>query len=380
MEQSYRSILEGGDRLGRATSATEVMLQLARLMRKVISCRSVLCYALPGACDQLMPVSWSGLPPRSVPLFLQHPLPLEKLPLIKKMVQRRRRMLVWGQLPPGLIPPELGEIFPRRALLALPMQARGEVLGLVFALREFSFNEKETALLGWAVSHAALAVSSLSGGSGVAAGSRGGAGKTGGMTLFDGTQMMFIGTVSSLVNAIEAKSLWTKGHSERVMRTCAIIAAAMGLGEAEVERVRLGGLLHDIGKIGVEGVLENPCRLAAEKDPPMKLHPEKGVAILSPISELRPVLPGILHHHERFDGQGYPAGLKGTDIPLDARIIAVADAFDAIVSDRPYKSGSGRSDALVELELCSGSQFDPEVVRCLRVFLREGIEVLRLPP
>jgi HD-GYP domain-containing protein (c-di-GMP phosphodiesterase class II) len=164
------------------------------------------------------------------------------------------------------------------------------------------------------------------------------------------------------------------------MRTCAIIAAAMGLGEGEVERVRLGGLLHDIGKIGVEGV-DNPGRLDAEKNPPMKLHPEMGVAILSPISELKGVLPGILHHHERFDGKGYPAGLNGEEIPLDARIIAVADAFDAIVSERPYKSGSGRADALVELEICAGSQFDPEMVRCLSGFIKEeGREAFLLPP
>ena len=380
MHENYRAMLEGGERLGRATSATEVMLQLARLVKKVLGCRSVLCYALHSESGRFLPVSWSGIAPHSVPLFLQHPLPPEDLPLIGKMVRRRRRMLIRGQLPPGLVPPELGEIFPGEAVLALPMQVRGEVIGLAFALRDASFNDKESALLGWIVSHAALAISSLSGAPGAAAGAAGGAGTEDGIKLYHGTQSMFVNTVSSLVNAIEAKSPWTKGHSERVMRSCAIIGASMGLGEAEVERMRLGGLLHDIGKIGVEGVLDNPCRLEAEEDPPMKLHPEMGVAILSPISELRPVLPGIMHHHERFDGKGYPSGLKGEEIPLDARVIAVADAFDAIVSDRPYKSGSGREDALVELEICTGSQFDPEVVSCLRKFIKGGREDLLLPP
>jgi len=251
------------------------------------------------------------------------------------------------------------------------MQVRRRVLGLVLAVRDTPFDEKETALLGWLVDHAALAVGSLSGEGGAAAGPGIAARPVKGTGLCQEGQGMFVNTVSSLVNAIEAKSLWTKGHSERVMRTCAIIAAAMGLSDAEVERVRLGGLLHDIGKIGVEGVLDNPGRLNAEGGPPMKLHPEMGIAILSPIPELKEVLPGILHHHERFDGTGYPDGLKGEEIPLDARIIAVADAFDAIVSERPYKSGSGRADALVELEICAGSQFDPEVVRCLSGFIKE---------
>ncbi|OGU11509.1 MAG: hypothetical protein A2075_23150 [Geobacteraceae bacterium GWC2_58_44] len=377
MEESYRAMLEGGERLGRAASLTEVMLQLARLMKKVLGCRLVLCYELPGDCRQFLPVGWSGLAPRSVPIFLQHPLLLKDLPLLEEMVRRRRRLLVSGQLQPGFLPPELGEIIPRCTLLAIPLQVRGEVVGLALALRDIPFDHEEGALLGWTGSHAALALASLSAGERVPAGSRAviESGKTDRLELYSRSQSMFVNTVSSLVKAIEAKSRWTRGHSERVMRTCVIIAAAMGLGEAEVERVRLGGLLHDIGKIGVEGVLDNPGLLHAEEGPPLKLHPEMGVAILSPISELKPVLPGILHHHERFDGTGYPAGLRGDQIPLDARIIAVADAFDAIVSERPYKSGSGHADALVELKICAGSQFDPEVVRSLSGFVtREGRE------
>ncbi|HEY6839159.1 MAG TPA: HD domain-containing phosphohydrolase, partial [Geobacteraceae bacterium] len=133
--------------------------------------------------------------------------------------------------------------------------------------------------------------------------------------LYEEMRALFIGTVASLANAIDAKSPWTKGHSERVMHYAAAIAQEMGLPEETVEKVRLGGLLHDIGKIGViEALLEKPALLADDEFPPMRLHPEKGVAILAPIEQLKGVLPGILHHHERYDGSGYPDGLKGEEI------------------------------------------------------------------
>ena len=181
--------------------------------------------------------------------------------------------------------------------------------------------------------------------------------------LYEDMRNLFISTVTSLANAIDAKSPWTKGHSERVMRISADLAMEMGFDEEIIERVRLGGLLHDIGKIGIiEALLEKPTKLSEDEFPPMRLHPEKGVAILSPIDQLKDVLPGILFHHERYDGKGYPKGLKGEAIPLEARIITVADSFDAMVSERPYKKGYSVSQALSELRKKSGSQFDPKVV------------------
>jgi HD-GYP domain-containing protein (c-di-GMP phosphodiesterase class II) len=183
--------------------------------------------------------------------------------------------------------------------------------------------------------------------------------------LYEDMKNLFISTVASLANAIDAKSPWTKGHSERVMHGAANIARAMGLDDAAIERTRLGGLLHDIGKIGImEAVLEKPEKLSDDDFPPMRLHPEKGVAILAPIEQLKDVLPGILHHHERYDGSGYPDNLQGVAIPLEARIIAVADAFDAMISERPYKKGYSVDEALEELKRGAGSQFDPAVVTC----------------
>ena len=188
--------------------------------------------------------------------------------------------------------------------------------------------------------------------------------------LYEEMRNLFISTIASLANAIDAKSPWTKGHSERVMRVAVNIAMEMGLDELAVERIRLGGLLHDIGKIGIiESLLEKPASLSVDEFPPMRLHPEKGVAILAPIEQLKEVLPGILHHHERYDGSGYPKGLHGEAIPLAARIISVADSFDAIVSIRPYKQGLSIDHAVDELRRCAGSQFDPVVVEALARYL-----------
>jgi putative nucleotidyltransferase with HDIG domain len=183
--------------------------------------------------------------------------------------------------------------------------------------------------------------------------------------LYEEMRQLFFSTVASLANAIDAKSPWTMGHSERVMNVAANIARDLGLSEDEIERVRLGGLLHDIGKIGIiEELLEKPAELDESDFPPIRLHPEKGVAILSPIAQLKEVLPGILHHHEFYDGSGYPGRLTGEAIPIEARIIAVADSFDAMIADRPYRKGLGVVEAADELSRCAGSQFDPEIVDC----------------
>ncbi|WP_298268064.1 HD domain-containing phosphohydrolase [Geobacter sp.] len=234
-----------------------------------------------------------------------------------------------------------------RSLLAVPLIARDEVTGVLLLgdTDPGKFARQETFTIEKIASQMAVALENA--------------------RLYEDMRNLFINTVASLANAIDAKSPWTKGHSERVMRISARIATEMGLPEEMVERVRLGGLLHDIGKIGViEAVLEKPAILSEDEFPPLRSHPEKGVAILAPIEQLRDVLPAILHHHERFDGSGYPHGLKGEEIPLSARIVAVADSFDAMVSERPYKKGYGIGEALAELRACAGSHFDPQVVEC----------------
>ncbi len=175
---------------------------------------------------------------------------------------------------------------------------------------------------------------------------------------------LFLGTIKALSIAIDAKSPWTKGHSERVTHYALMIAGELKF-EAETMRLtELSAILHDIGKIGTyDYLLEKPGRFLPEEYELVKKHPDKGVTILSPISELKVVTTIIRHHHERFDGSGYPMGLHGEDIPLISRILAVADAYDSMTSDRPYRKTPGRGKAVEELLSCSGSQFDPVIVK-----------------
>lgn len=181
---------------------------------------------------------------------------------------------------------------------------------------------------------------------------------------------LFTGFIHAFVNAIDAKSPWTKGHSERVTKYSLKIAEELALSQTEIEKLRISALLHDIGKIGTyETLLDKPGRLTEEEFKIVKAHPVKAVQILSPIKQLNDLLPIIKHHHERFDGNGYPDGIQGEEIPLLSRIITVADSFDAMTSDRPYRPAPTIDFAIQELRRCTGTQFDPEIVeafiRCL---------------
>ena len=171
--------------------------------------------------------------------------------------------------------------------------------------------------------------------------------------------------VTSLANTIDAKDTYTKGHSTFVSRYSEALAKAIGLPEAEVERIRLGALLHDIGKIGIpENVLRKPTMLTDEEWEIMKQHPVIGAEkVLAPNESLRDLIPMVKYHHEHWDGSGYPYGLKGEEIPLSARIVAIADAYHALISDRPYRKGLGVEKACEILKLGANIQWDKELVR-----------------
>ncbi len=183
-----------------------------------------------------------------------------------------------------------------------------------------------------------------------------------------------IGTVRALAETIDAKSPWTRGHSERVTGIALKIAAEMGFSEEDLRDFRIAGLLHDIGKIGTnESILDKPGKLTDEELSEIRKHSEKGAEILAPIKQLSRILPTIRGHHEFYDGTGYPDGLKGTDIPLQARILAVADTADAMGADRPYRKGLSQEKIVAELKRCSGTQFDPEVVEAfLKTLEKDG--------
>lgn len=181
--------------------------------------------------------------------------------------------------------------------------------------------------------------------------------------LYDSLKETFLTSVYTLAETIEMRDPYTGGHTKRVMEYSLAIGKALELDEEEQERLRLAAALHDVGKIGVrDNVLLKSGRLTDEEFEEIKKHTIYGENILQYIKHFSTVIPGVKQHHERYDGKGYPDGLKGEEIDLIARIIAVADTYDAMTSNRPYRMGLERATALEEIDRCAGSQFDPLVV------------------
>jgi putative nucleotidyltransferase with HDIG domain len=177
---------------------------------------------------------------------------------------------------------------------------------------------------------------------------------------------LFINSVRALAAAIDAKDPYTRGHSERVARYAVSIARAMELPPEEVRKVRLSALLHDVGKIGIDDrILRKPTALTDEEFEVMKQHPSKGAAIMSAIPQLADVVPGMKHHHEKWEGGGYPDGLKGEEIPLLARIVSVADTFDAMTTTRPYQKAMEITYVVNRIQSLAGTRFDRRVTDVL---------------
>jgi len=229
--------------------------------------------------------------------------------------------------------------------IRVPLVAKGEIIGLlsVGAKRPSAYSSDALILLEKFAAQAGVAIEHA--------------------RLVKDLEELFLGTVKSLSSAIDAKSPWTAGHSDRVTKYALEIGRGMEFSQKELKDLELAGLLHDIGKIGTyESILDKPGKLNDEEMEIMKQHPIRGAEILSPIRQLKGIIPSIKYHQEFYDGKGYPEGLKGEDIPLFARILAVADTVDAMSADRPYRKGKSKVSIVAELKRCSGTQFDSKVV------------------
>jgi len=187
-------------------------------------------------------------------------------------------------------------------------------------------------------------------------------------------QKAYEATVGALCQAVETKDLYTRGHSDRVSRGSVMIAREIGMRGERVEAIRYAGMLHDVGKLGVPTkVLQKTGKLTEEEYAAIQLHPMRGLDIVREIGFLDEALAGIMHHHERIDGRGYPMGLAGGEIPEFARVLAVADAFDSMTSTRSYRGARPVDEAIEELKKWSGTQFDPAFVAAFVAALkREG--------
>ena len=186
-------------------------------------------------------------------------------------------------------------------------------------------------------------------------------------------RQLFLGTVKGLAAAIDGKDPYTRGHSERVSRFSVAIAQGLDLPEDEIEKIRISAILHDVGKIGIDDkILKKPAALTDEEFEIMKQHPQKGYKIMSQIPAMKEFLPGMYMHHEMVNGQGYPQGLKGDEIPLQARIISVADTFDAMTTDRPYQKAMEFEAALARIKSFVGTRYDERVVASLMAACESG--------
>ncbi len=230
------------------------------------------------------------------------------------------------------------------SLCVVPLRMRDRLLGFVAAVSltpSKRFDEGQRKLLSIVASRAAAAIENA--------------------RLYQDLQATFQQTIQSLARTIDKMDRYTAGHSERVAAYAVALARWIGLSEEMVEVVRHSALMHDIGKVGCVMNLNKPGKLSHEEYEAFKYHPVYGRDILDPIKFLAPVVPGVYLHHERWDGRGYPLGLAGNDIPIIARIISVADTYDAMTSDRAYRRALPHEVTINEVERCAGSQFDPEV-------------------
>ncbi len=234
-----------------------------------------------------------------------------------------------------------------RSLIAVPLKSKGKVIGVLEVLNrkgEILFNEHDLYMLEAIAQQAANAIDNAK--------------------LYERIKFLYRSTVEVLANAMDSKDAYTHGHSRRVAAYTVDIATEMGMNPVQVSDLEIAALLHDIGKIGIrDSILCKPGRLTHDEYDIIKTHPVISGKILEPVDFLKSLIPVIRHHHERFDGAGYPDNLSGDKIPLGARIIAVADTFDAMTSDRAYRKGLPPDVAKQELLDNSGTQFDPNIVQ-----------------
>jgi HD-GYP domain-containing protein (c-di-GMP phosphodiesterase class II) len=248
--------------------------------------------------------------------------------------------------------------FSTRNIVCVPVKTKDKILGVLEALnkKHGNFNQEDKETLSALANQVAIAIENAN--------------------LYQELKEAFYGTSEALAETIEKRDPYTGGHTKRVMNYCLAIGKSLGFSKKKLEDLKLAAILHDVGKIGIsDSVLLKEDRLNKEEIEKMNKHSRYGAEILGHVKQLRDIIPGVRGHHERIDGKGYPDNLKDGEIPVIARIIAVADTFDAMTTDRPYRKALSVEIAFEELRKNIGTQFDSDVVVAfIKIFHEKGFE------
>jgi putative nucleotidyltransferase with HDIG domain len=243
-----------------------------------------------------------------------------------------------------------------RNIICVPVKIKGRLIGVLEAINKkgkAGFDQEDLSLFASLADLVAIALDNA--------------------RLYQEIEEMFLQTAESLSEAIEKRDPYTGGHTRRVTTYSMAIARHLSLEPEEIRWLKIAAVLHDIGKIGIEDhILRKEQRLSPEEFDMIKRHSIIGAEIIEPVRQLRNIIPGVKYHHEQIDGRGYPEGLKGEGMPILAKIVAVADTFDAMTTDRPYRKAKARETAIEELKKCSGTQFDGDVVEAFIKAFQKG--------
>ncbi|MCK5243229.1 HD domain-containing protein [bacterium] len=348
--QIAKTLLQVAEEVGALNSLDDVTNRLVIILTRSLKFKMSLIFLWDESKKLFLPSKAVGIPPHRSHLF--HTLILRQDDLNFTEQELALREVINAQDAPGRFPMEkMANVLIERDLYLVALVSKGQLLGAIVTAGyqgEHEFNHKDEMFLRGIAAEAAIAIDDAS--------------------LFEALEEAFWDIIKSLAAAIEAKDSYTHSHSESVINYATAIGEELRLDKEEMKLLNKACLLHDLGKIGIDdGILKKETPLTFNERKDIERHPVIGSQILQSVGSLADVSVIVRFHHEQYDGNGYPDHLRGKDIPRLARILAIADSFDAMTSDRPYRKALTLEQAVEQLRICSGKQFDPELVE---VFLR----------